>query len=307
MQFGVNFNTSSANSYISASYIVQNNAGAGSNTGIVVQNLSNDAYSPGSLTKAGHIVYQGGTDGTAIAVYAGSNVNSSTNGLVNLTVDNTQSGASKAYKTDLGSSAQAHDAYYATGSNASATANAFNADMATGWTGNLFRGAVNSVDKFKVDKDGKVTGDTYNKVAITAPAAGATLTIADGATLTASASATVSGTNTGDQNTFTSVEVSGQTTVTAASTTQALTLVAGTNVTITTDNTAKSVTINASGGGGLSWGTSVNGATGTGLALAMDNSYAASGIGQSITIGNTQTNALVGLVIDTGTSNVSHV
>lgn len=37
-----------------------------------------------------------------------------------------------------------------------------------------------------------------NKVAITAPATGATLTIADGATLTASANATVSGTNSGD-------------------------------------------------------------------------------------------------------------
>lgn len=57
---------------------------------------------------------------------------------------------------------------------------------------------------------------------------------------------------------------------------------------------------------GLSWGTSVNGATGTGLALAMDNSYAASGIGQSITIGNTQTNALTALKIDTGTSTPYH-
>ncbi len=34
---------------------------------------------------------------------------------------------------------------------------------------------------------------------------------------------------------------------------------------------------------GLSWGSSINGATGTGIALAMDNSYAAGGIGMSIT------------------------
>lgn len=59
-----------------------------------------------------------------------------------------------------------------------------------------------------------------------------------------------SGTNTGDQNLFGSVVVSGQTTVTPASTNQALTLVAGANVTLTTDNTAKSVTITAAGGGG---------------------------------------------------------
>lgn len=57
---------------------------------------------------------------------------------------------------------------------------------------------------------------------------------------------------------------------------------------------------------GLSWNTAVNGATGTGLALSLNNSYAASGIGQSITIGNTQTNALTGLSINTGTSSVAH-
>ena len=46
---------------------------------------------------------------------------------------------------------------------------------------------------------GVATATSINKVAITAPATGATLAIADGATLTASANATVSGTNTGDQ------------------------------------------------------------------------------------------------------------
>ena len=46
---------------------------------------------------------------------------------------------------------------------------------------------------------GVATATSINKVAITAPATSATLTIADGATLTASATASVSGTNTGDQ------------------------------------------------------------------------------------------------------------
>lgn len=47
---------------------------------------------------------------------------------------------------------------------------------------------------------GAATATTINKVAITAPATGSTLTIADGKTLTVSNDATVSGTNTGDQN-----------------------------------------------------------------------------------------------------------
>jgi hypothetical protein len=62
-----------------------------------------------------------------------------------------------------------------------------------------------------------LTATSLNKVAITAPATGATLTIAEGATLTASATATVSGTNTGDQT----ISISGD--VTAAGSTGALT------------------------------------------------------------------------------------
>ena len=50
---------------------------------------------------------------------------------------------------------------------------------------------------------GVATATSINKVAVTAPATSATLTIADGATLTASATATVSGTNTGDQTDLT--------------------------------------------------------------------------------------------------------
>ena len=53
-----------------------------------------------------------------------------------------------------------------------------------------------------------------------------------------------------DQNIFANVAVSGQPTVTTASTNEVLTLVAGTNVSITTDNSAKSVTINSTASGG---------------------------------------------------------
>ncbi len=101
---------------------------------------------------------------------------------------------------------------------------------------------------------GVATATSINKVALTAPATSATLTIADGATLTVSASATVSngthsGTNTGDQNLFRTIAVSGQSDVVADTTTDTLTLAAGSNITITTDAGTDTVTIAATGGG----------------------------------------------------------
>ena len=56
------------------------------------------------------------------------------------------------------------------------------------------------------------------------------------------------------QNIFNTIAVSGQSNVVADSPTDTLTLVAGTNVTITTDATSDTITINASGGGALSDG-----------------------------------------------------
>lgn len=56
---------------------------------------------------------------------------------------------------------------------------------------------------------GVATATSVNKVAITAPATGSTLTIADGATLTAPSNATVSGTNTGDQTIALTGDVTG--------------------------------------------------------------------------------------------------
>ena len=63
----------------------------------------------------------------------------------------------------------------------------------------------------------------------------------------------LSGTNTGDQSLFQTIAVSGQDNVVADSTTDTLTFVAGTNMTINTDAASDTVTFASSGGGGISW------------------------------------------------------
>lgn len=77
-------------------------------------------------------------------------------------------------------------------------------------------------------------------------------------------------TNSGDQNLFSTIVVSGQSNVVADSATDILTLVAGTNVTITTNGTTDTITIAASGGGG---GMTMNTASGTTQAAAVNNGY----------------------------------
>lgn len=89
--------------------------------------------------------------------------------------------------------------------------------------------------------------------------------------LTVSATADVSGTNTGDQLTFKTIAVSGQSDVVADSATDTLTLVAGTNITITTNATTDSITINSTGGGSMSIGGAVTSGT-SGSVLFVDGS-----------------------------------
>ena len=76
-----------------------------------------------------------------------------------------------------------------------------------------------------------------------------TLGLGSLATQSGTFSGTSSGTNTGDQNLFGTIVVSGQSDVVADSTSDTLTLVAGTNITITTNAGTDTITINASGGG----------------------------------------------------------
>ncbi len=112
-------------------------------------------------------------------------------------------------------------------------------------------------------------------------------------TLYPSGSGTSTGTNTGDQNLFGTIAVSGQSNVVADTTSDTLTLVAGSNVTITTDASTDSVTIAASG--------SLGGSTG-----ATDNAVLrADGTGGSTVQNSTMTIADDGKVVLNLTSNTN--
>ena len=107
-------------------------------------------------------------------------------------------------------------------------------------------GSQNLFDKIAVTGQTTIAAD--NTADTLTFVAGSNMTITTDAT-TDSVTFTSSGGG-GTQNLFDKVAVSGQTTIAADTATDTLTLVAGTNVTITTDATTDSVTINASGGGG---------------------------------------------------------
>lgn len=114
----------------------------------------------------------------------------------------------------------------------------------------------------KVDENAAIVGATKTKITYDAKGlvtAGADATTADIADSNDKRYVTeaektklsnLSGTNTGDQNLFSTIAVSGQSNVVADGTGDTLTLVAGSNVTITTDASTDSITIAASGGGG---------------------------------------------------------
>ncbi len=77
-----------------------------------------------------------------------------------------------------------------------------------------------------------------------------TLGLGSLATQSGTFSGASSGTNTGDQNLFSTIAVAGQSNVVADTTSDTLTLVAGSNVTITTDASTDTITISSAGGGG---------------------------------------------------------
>lgn len=124
-----------------------------------------------------------------------------------------------------------------------------------------------------------LTGDT--KLNFIVNDSDRTLTIGADTTLSGG---THSGTNTGDQNVFSTIAVSGQSNVVADTTSDTLTLVAGANITLTTDAGADSVTIAASGGGGNAFGTiAVSGQTSVEADAASDTLTLVAGSGITIT------------------------
>jgi hypothetical protein len=90
-----------------------------------------------------------------------------------------------------------------------------------------------------------IVGNGTNFVSEDASSARTSLGLGTLATQNGTFSGTSSGTNTGDQNLFSTIAVSGQSNVVADSTSDTVTLVAGTNVTITTDAATDTITISA--------------------------------------------------------------
>jgi hypothetical protein len=91
------------------------------------------------------------------------------------------------------------------------------------------------------------------------------------ATQSGTFSGTSSGTNTGDQNLFSTIAVSGQSNVVADTTSDTLTLVAGTNISITTDAATDAITITAASTGIADADYGDITVTGTGSVWTIDN------------------------------------
>lgn len=120
------------------------------------------------------------------------------------------------------------------------------------WTG---------VQTFVAPVLGLATATSINKVAITAPASSATLTIANGATLTCSATATVSGTNSGDQTITLTGDATGSGTGSFATTLATVNANVGSftsaNITVNAKGLITAAANGSGGGGGSGTVTSV--------------------------------------------------
>ena len=102
-------------------------------------------------------------------------------------------------------------------------------------TGTVTSVAISGTDGIQVDSGSPITTSGTIQLGVDAATMKTTLNLA--------------GTNTGDQNVFSTFAVSGQNNVVADSTADTLTLVAGSNITITTDASTDSITINSTASG----------------------------------------------------------
>jgi len=104
-----------------------------------------------------------------------------------------------------------------------------------GGSGTVTSVAISGTDGIQVDSGSPITTSGTIQLGVDAATMKTTLDLA--------------GTNTGDQNVFSTFAVAGQSNVVADSTSDTLTLVAGTNVTITTNASTDSITINSTASG----------------------------------------------------------
>lgn len=124
------FNTNSSKFFIGQSIDIQNNAGTGANIWLRVINWGKTSTIWWGYSKSGIKIDQIGTDGTGLLIYWLTAVNSLTNGLANITLADTQTGASALLKLDGGTSAQGHKLLYIKSGNNSSGASMIKFDQA---------------------------------------------------------------------------------------------------------------------------------------------------------------------------------
>lgn len=131
----INFNTNStADSYVMY-WKLEQNVWAWTNTWLSFDNYNTEVSITSGSEWASFVSNQYWAWGTSMIVYWGDNVNSSTNGLINYTLSNTQSGATVIQKIDLWTSAQGHTGLLVQAYNASTTAAWIKIAASTTWTG----------------------------------------------------------------------------------------------------------------------------------------------------------------------------
>lgn len=129
-----NFNTSNATSNTLFYIRNEQNWWAWTNRWIYIDNASTEYTVSSNHRWAWLWIYQSWAWWTSIGIYWVSNVNSSTNWLFNITLDNTQSAASTLAKLDLGTSAQAHNGLLVNAYNANTSSRWIKIDLWTAWT-----------------------------------------------------------------------------------------------------------------------------------------------------------------------------